>query len=248
MKFVRLLILLVCMAFSANALADLKTYDVDPRNGEEIYEALATIILAQRNGVAAGSISRLPTGQILIDTTPEMHEQIAAVLESVSRYRADAPPRVTLQYWVVLGSREQQGAADMPPILADVLSEIRQAHGPLSFSMVGNASLVSDSGKRVSTSGDLMVDQTANVQGDTLNADISIRFAMRFQRTVTRVNEDGTRAPIQVYDNEQQGMTINMSMQRGEFVVLGENRLRDEIAAVAGVDGTLFYIVHWPAN
>ena len=247
MKFVRLLILLVCMAFSANSLADLKTYDVDPRNGEEVYRALASILGPVReNGVPAGMISRLPTGQILIDTTPQMHEQIAAVLEAVENYEAEPTPRVTLQYWAVLGTRGGAAAAETPSILGNVLNEIRQIHGPLTFRLLGNASLVSDSGRLGESNGEMIIRQTAHAQGDSLNADLRISLYVRYETPVEFVSQDGTRTQRVNTSTENIGVTINMSMQRGEFVVLGENTVSNEFTDKTGLDGTVFYIVHWP--
>jgi hypothetical protein len=246
MRPFKLLILLVCMAFSANALADLRTYEVDPRNGEEMFRALASI-LASPNGNVRGSISRLPTGQILIDTTPEMHQQIADVLEAVNTYKAEPTPRVTLQYWAVLGSRGAAGDAETPAILRNVLDEITQVHGPLSFRLLGNASLVSDSGRTGSSEGEMTVRQTAYVQDDTLNADLNIALRVNYQATVEYVQEDGSPAQRVVRTFENTGITINMSMQRGEFVVVGENTVSNDFVEKLGIDGTIFYIVHWPA-
>ena len=84
MKHFRLLIVLVCMAFSANALAEFKLYDVDPSYREEVYGVLARALRPQQGVALANSIELLPTGQILIDAMPETHQQVAAVLAEIT--------------------------------------------------------------------------------------------------------------------------------------------------------------------
>jgi hypothetical protein len=188
----------------------------------------------------------LPTGQILIDTTPEMHEQVVEVLDAISRYHTEPAPRVTLQYWVVLGTRDAAGATEMPPLLGGVLDEIRQMHGPLSFRVLGNASLVTESGRDGRVNGELIISQHANVQGTRLNAELMIAFS--YQTTSGSVpNEDGFQI-MQPPQYEMQSVEIDTSMERGEFVVVGENTFRENVVGQGPVDGTVFYIVHWPTD
>jgi hypothetical protein len=244
MRRFKLLILLVCMALSANALAEFKLYEVDPSYREEVYQALAGVLRPGADDSLTNAIQLLPTGQILIDATPEAHQQVAAVLAEIRRHEAEPTPRVRLQYWVVLGARELANTADMPEALADVLGEIRDAHGPLSFGLLGNATLVTDSGMRGETSGNLRVNQLAYVQGTRLHAQLTIGFF--YTRAVGR-NGD---APANVFQNttlDQQGLELNTSMEQGEFVVVGENSITDVVDGQIAVDGTIFYIVHWAA-
>lgn len=246
MRHFKLLILLVCMAFSASALAEFKLYDVDPSYREEVYGALAGVLRpGQPNGLA-NAIELLPTGQILIDAPPEAHQQVAAVLEEIRRHEAEPTPRVELQYWVVLGTRQAGNASDTPSVLADVLDEIREAHGPLNFQMLGNASLVTDSGMEGRATGELGIFQEAYVQGARLHADLGISFQYKVTLATERSGGQGaTLAPVtQMRD---QTLRINTSMEQGEFVVVGENSVTDNLFGDGEVDGTFFYIVHWPA-
>jgi len=242
MRHFRLLILLVCMAFSANALAEFKLYDVDPSYREEVYQALAGVLRPGADDSQTEAIELMPTGQILIDATPEAHQQVAGVLAEIRRHEAEPTPRVTLQYWVVLGSRELQSDAETPGALDEVLGEIRGVHGPLSFRLLGNATLVTDSGMSGEVSGNLQVNQMAYVQGTRLQVRLGIGF----------VYTKGIRASDQVNvfqttQQDRQGLQLNTSMEQGEFVVVGENSVTDIVDGPNAVDGTIFYIVHWSA-
>lgn len=243
MRQSKLLILLVCMAFSANALAEFKLYDVDPSYREEIYGALASALRPGQEYSLTSAIELLPTGQILIDATSEAHQQIAAILEEIRQQEAEPTPRITLQYWVVLGARELASAAQTPTVLDDVLDEIRERHGPLSFRLLGNATLVTDSGMRGLASGGLQVNQLAYVQGTRLQAQLEISFLY-----TKAMSQDGN-GQVNVFQagQDRQGLELNTSMEQGEFVVVGENSITDIADGRGSVDGTIFYIVHWPA-
>jgi hypothetical protein len=152
---------------------------------------------------------------------------------------------VELQYWAVLGSRAgtanaaaQRGPnvsvvgsrspADLPAppsALNDVLAELKRLHGDLQFRVLGTTSLTTQSGQRGEIGGSpLHVDQTTFVQGDTLNA--------RIEMMLTSTTPEGP-PPNQV--------TVGTSLRRGEFVVLGQSEL-----VGGGLDGPVFFIVHWP--
>jgi hypothetical protein len=230
------------MAFSANALAEFKLYDVDPSYREEVYQALAGVLRPGADDSQTEAIELMPTGQILIDATPEAHQQVAAVLAEIRRHEAEPTPRVTLQYWVVLGSREIPSDAEIPAALTEVLGEIREVHGPLSFRLLGNATLVTDSGMSGEVSGNPLVEQMAYVQGTRLQARLGIRFSYT-QRPDQNSNggQTGFQPPVGV------GLQLNTSMEQGEFVVVGENSIDNIVDGPAVVDGTIFYIVHWAA-
>jgi hypothetical protein len=243
MSFYRKIILLLCLAFSSNVLAEFKLYDVDPSYREEVYGAL---LRAMVNTGMASSIELLPTGQILIDAVPETHQQVAAVLEEIRRHEAEPTPRVRLQYWVVLGTPEVPGDANTPAALEGVLDEIREVHGPLSFQLLGNATLVTDSGMGGTSSGELVIRQTAYVQGARLHAELSISFQYKVTVGVTQMGGQG-QPTVPMTQMRNQGLELNTSLEQGEFVVVGENSVTDNLFGEGEVDGTFFYIVHWPA-
>jgi hypothetical protein len=243
MKQFRLLILLVCMAFSANARADIKVYDVHPSYVDEVYDVLRNVL---QSGSGANSLVQLlPSGQILVNTTPELHQQVVAVLDAIGE--AGPTPRVTLQYWVVFGAPELQNAVDTPGALDDVLDEIRGVHGPLSFSLLGNATLVTDSGMGGQTNGELNIRQMAYVQGSRLNAELNITFNYDVVVDNSELfDAQGNRRNFSQWT--QQSISINTSMEQGEFVVVGENSISGNVAGQSDTDGTIFYIVHWGAT
>jgi hypothetical protein len=235
------LILLLCMAFSANAqiqTCEFRTYDVAPDYREEVYGVLQRVLLPSS---LACQVELLPTGQILINGTPTGHEQVAVVLEEIRRHQAEPTPRVTLQYWVVLGTRMAASGGETPAALDDVLDEVRAVHGPLSFRVLGNATLVTDSGMSGQASGGLRINQMAYVQGTRLQARLAISF---FYTRAMPAN--GQIEVFQSGGGENQGIELNTSMEQGEFVVVGENSITDLLDGQSSVDGTVFYIVHWP--
>ena len=65
--------------------------------------------------------------------------------------------------------------APPPNALGDVLAELERLHGDLQFRVIGTAALTTDSGQSGGVSGTaLEVQQTAFVQGETLNATIQM--------------------------------------------------------------------------
>jgi hypothetical protein len=220
------------------ALADLRTFDVDPRYRQEVYEALQGV-LVNNPGMAAGGLARygslelLPSGQILIEAQPETLVQVEAVLAAIAARPVAPAPRVALRYWVVLGTRGGAAAANAlgtpaPTMLNDVLTELRGIHGELTFRVIGAAAVASVSGRKGEVGGTtLRVEQTAYAQGDTLEADI--RMLAQSSRPEDR---------FRVGD-----LVVRTTLHRGEFVVIGEGELQE-----GGIEGQVFYIVHWPEN
>lgn len=236
----RTAVLLGCLGLllSAKASAELRAYDVDGQYRDEVFAALQDVLIdnpaAAVGESAYGRVQRLPTGQILVDAAPGTHGQIEAVLEAIRARGISAAPRATLHYWVVVGNRGGEGG-DTPPILGDVLREVERLHGDLAFRMLGTATLVTESGQPGQVEGiPLRVEQLAYVQAGTLRAEIQIEFV----RPRTRVSELGNEIPT--YDKAA-GIEVAASLQPGEFLVLGENTISSD-----ELDGTLFYIVHWP--
>jgi hypothetical protein len=240
----RLCALGLALLTSSTALVDLKSYDVDPQYRQEIYAALQRILTpAAFNSGAYGQVELLPTGQILVNAPPAALDQVEAVLESIRARPVAAASRVELRYWAVLGSRAAAnvaaGVGTAPPRMLDaVLAELEALHGDLSFRVLGAAAVTTESGQPGEVDGmALDVDQRAYVQGDTLNAELSMDLQGAApapapgQGFVTFL---GTVVPIG-------SLAVRTTLRRGEFVVLGESELRG-----GGLDGPIFFIVHWP--
>jgi hypothetical protein len=231
------------LLLASTAWADLRTYDVDPQYQQEIYTALRRVL--DSGPPTNGKVELLPSGQILVNASAETLEQVEKVMQALRSRPAPPAPRVELQYWAVLGTRPsaanaaaQRGPnvsvvgsrspADLPAppdALNEVLAELIRVHGNLQFRVLGTTSLTTQSGQRGEIGGaPLRVEQTTFVQGDTLNA--------RIEMMLTSATPDGP-APNQV--------SVSTSLRRGEFIVLGQSEL-----VGGGLDGPVFFIVHWP--
>ena len=232
----RLFPLGVALLAASTARADLKTYDVDPQYRQEIYAALQSIL--SNNGpalgvTAQGRVELLPTGQILVNAPPGALEQVEAVLASIRSRPVQATPRVELRYWAVLGSRGTNAAArgSTPPALQPVLTELESLQGDLTFRVIGSAALTTDSGQHGSVEGTVLsVAQTTYAQGETLSADLEIEV----HSMLPTIDES-----LPAYAS----LEVNATLKRGEFVVLGGSELQG-----AGLQGPVFFIVHWPEN
>lgn len=249
MTQIRALILLLGLGMTTGALAEMRAYDVEARYRQEVYTALRGVLSPEGVQSPPGRIQLLPTGQLLIDTSAEMHVQVAAVLESIKNHQAEATPRVTLRYWAVLGTKGSPqdssiGAGmEVPSILSDVLDELRRVHGDLAFRLVGNATLVSESGQEGDLSGEtLNISQRAYVQESKLNVELAIRF----EYTVDIGGFRGSGEPLPLLQRFRQGVKLNTSLEPDEFVVVGENTIRNSDRVTGAIDGTIFYIVQWP--
>lgn len=242
--------LLLGLVLSANALAELRVYDVDEKYRQEVFSALRGILSSEHD--RSGSVEMLPTGQILIDTSSERHEEVAAVLRAIAEHQAEPAPRVRLRYWAVLGTNaggdtDTIGSAP-PDMLSDVLEELERIHGPQTFRVLANATLVSESGQDAEMVGDpLFVMQEAFVQSGRLNAELEIMFSYRIRPGGAATSQDGQPNPFTTTQVQRQHIELNVSMDPGEFLVVGENTIREDVIGQGSLDGTIFYIVHWPA-
>jgi hypothetical protein len=238
MTRIRLPAIGLLLLISSNAWADLRTYDVDVQHQQEVYQALRNVLVDNPAfagpGIAMGRVHLLPSGQILVDAAPETLEQVEEVLRAIRERPAPPAPRVSLRYWAVLGTppgttmTATPGSTRPPSGLQEVLTELKQFHGELQFLVIGTAAAVTQSGQPGGVEGmPLAVEQMAYVQGQTLNANLRIVLQQQLSGGVRELGE----------------LEVRTTLQRGEFVVLGESTQQGN-----GYDGTLFYIVHWPEN
>lgn len=229
----------LAVLLATTAWADLRTYDVAPQHRDEIYNALRRILEPQGQPTN-GRVELLPSGQILVNASAETLEQVAQVLQAIGSRSASAAPRVLLRYWGVLGTRPGDAAANAvgsapPAALTDVLGELSRLHGELAFRVIGAAAVATNSGQRGEIEGaTLSVEQTAHVQGDSLNAQISLQLM------------GIAPPPIGVFNGGE--IDLRATLRRGEFVVLGESYFQSgaiEPGPDPVIQGPVFYIVHW---
>jgi hypothetical protein len=94
--------------------------------------------------------------------------------------------------------------------------------------VIGSAALTTDSGQRGSVEGTVLsVEQTTYVQGDTLNALLEIEV-----HSMLPTPDESLPAYA--------SLEVSTSLKRGEYVVLGGSELQG-----AGLQGPVFFIVHW---
>lgn len=253
MHRLRLPLVAFSLLTSSNAWADLKVYDVDPQYRQEIFAALQRILNPQGQPTN-GRVELLPSGQLLINASPETLESVEQVLQTIrNRPAAAATPRADLHYWAVLGSRaavaNPPGTAP-PSSLGNVLGELERLHGDLQFRVIGSAALATESGQQGHVSGmALEVQQTVFVQGDALNAAIDMNLEGRVAMPPAPEGVDvGVRNFVTIVPPVPEGVefnigsiTVRAALRRGEFVVLGQSEV-----AGGGLDGPVFFIVHWP--
>ncbi|HVS25427.1 MAG TPA: hypothetical protein VMU03_16995 [Gammaproteobacteria bacterium] len=227
---------------AATAHADTVVYDLDAQNAKEIANAIQATLNAQCGFEGASPKCRaelLSTGQLLVEAPAASQSQIAAVLKAITARNASPAPRVTLQYWVIYGEPGKPDAADasLKPLSA-VLQQLERAHGELGFFVQDTVSITMQSGAAGSShGGSLNVDQSLRASGENLDLFARLQFAPRPLLADLNVN-----------------LNVNVTIKRGEFVVLGE-RTAVEIGhdgpGKAELDvrqkpGMLFFVVHWP--
>lgn len=219
MKLFRSLLAVAVIAVSTEAAASAEIYDVDPAYRQEVLDALRRM-LDSGNSAFGGTVSLLPTGQLLVDTyTDERQAQVAAVLEAIANSEPDETPTVTLRYWVLHGAPGQQDDPDLPDTLDGVIEELKAVHGDLGFSILDAAMVSSRSGQSGGLENDHWeIYQEANANGDRLNASL-------------------------VVNTEFQELSVELTLAKGEFVVLGAATSRQIVEG-----GAVALIVNWPGN
>lgn len=248
MAMIRTVAACAAALLAKGAWADLRTYDVDVQYQQEVYIALQQTLIANPAdalpGAAYGRVERLPNGQLLVDAKPETHQQIERLIAAINERQVGRAPRAALRYWVLLGSRDGTSNTAAPGILAEVLDELERVyvHGDLKFEVLGTASLVTESGQMGQASGEpLAVEQRVFVEGDTASAELKLRFVQSGPRlTAPQPGPGQTTTFLAVQKPYEGGLELNVTLDRGEFLVLGENTVR-----AMGLEGTLFYVVHW---
>lgn len=211
------------LLLAATAVADTAVYDLDAKNASEITDALQSVLSAQctqsLGNPNACHAELLPTGQLLVAAPEAVQAQVAAVLKAIAARNVTPTPRVTLEYWVIYGEPRKPDASDAAlKQLDSVLQQVERTHGELGFSVLDSTTLTTQSGT------------TANAHGGALQINQRVR-----------ANADSVSAAIQLTFSPAQALNVEVTIRRGEYVVLGERT-----AGEPDKSGRLFYVVHWP--
>jgi hypothetical protein len=244
----RTLATLGLLLLGATASADTVLYDLDAKNAKQIAEALSGVLTAQctsgpKDIVTNQSMCKvelLPTNQLLVEAPAASQAQVAAALKAIAARNATPPPRMTLQYWVIYGAPGKPAAADAslkPPNA--VLQQLERANGDLSFSVQDTVTITAQGGaSATSRGGPLNVNETLFAgNGDDLNLFVRLQFA-----------------PKPLFPDLNVNLDVNVTIKKGEFVVLGE-RTAVEVHSgdqekgppidIRQKPGMLFFVVHW---
>jgi hypothetical protein len=230
------------LLLAATASADTAVYDLDAKNAKEIADALGRVLEGQCKVLPSNvqttapgmcKVELLPTGQLLVGAPAALQAQVASVVKAIAARDAAPAPRVTVQYWVIYGAPGKPSAADasLQPLDA-VVQQLERTHAGLGFSVLDSTSLVTQSGSSGSAhGGSLNIDQTVRASVDDLALSAQIGFARR---------------PV------IQSLNVNVTIKRGEFVVLGErtaepgqDESRKDEPDKGQKSGMVFFVVHW---
>ena len=223
MKPLRLL-LATGILFAFQAQASTQVYDVDPTYRQEVLEVLERLLNPEIQGQMErrGSVQLLPTGQILVDTVSDQRQgEVAAILASIAAHEPGPTPTVTLRYWLLHGEPGGENAAGLPDTLDEVIRELEEVHGPLGISILSAATVSGQSGKSTfyeSEVWEIMQEVVVSGASNRLNADLFI-------------------------GNEYQELAVDLTMRRGEFIVLGAGS-----SPTLTENGVMALVVNWPEN
>jgi hypothetical protein len=228
---------------------------VDPRYQQEIYSALKQVLSSEIHA----RVELLPSGQILVNASVQTLEQVDQVLQAIRSRPVAAAPRAELRYWAVLGRPTPDSTANapqpaVPSVLNGVLAELERAHGNLTFQVLSTAALVTESGQFGEVGGALAIEQKAYIQGDSLTATVSMALHANAIPVAPGAPIMLMSAPGAEPQSPAARVAVATTLQRGEFVVLGESDVRTGMRvagqrsgpeSMLGVGGPVFFIVHW---
>lgn len=202
--------------------ADMRVYDVDASSRQEVLRVLKSLLSSEvdpsRYPQLYGRVEMLPSGQIVIDASPERHAEITSLLEAIGRKGVAEAPPVMLVYWALVGVPGAEDSDNVPDVLAPVTRQLEARHGPLGFSVADAASIVSASGEPATVeSDDWEVVQTVYPNQGRVNAEITI-------------------------DHGAEELHVEVPLERGRYLVLGDSTtdLDDDKR------GIIAFVVHWP--
>lgn len=224
MPLQRLLAFGLLGTWATQAGAEIRIYDVRPEYLQEVADLLEEIFSADVDPNTYpdlyGRVQLLPSGQILVDASEDRQTEVARVMAALEASPATEFPSVALRYWVVFGVPGGEDSNTLPAALAEPLRELDAAQGPFGFTLLDSATVMSRAGRYGGLESEtLEIMQRVYPNGDRINADVN-------------------------FEHELQELTVQFSLERGEYLVLGNGTATNE----EGTRGTLAVIVHWPTT
>lgn len=96
------LLTLLLVSLSLTVHAEIRLYEVTKGLEMPINEALAAVLsLPDEKGNLSGVVELLPTGQLLVNTTPKLHTDIAALIEALENASLPAERNYLIKFWVI---------------------------------------------------------------------------------------------------------------------------------------------------
>ncbi len=146
-----LTLLLISLSLAANA--EIRLYEVTQGLEMPINEALAAVLsLPDEKGNPSGVIELLPTGQLLVNTTPQLHTDIATLIEALENASLPAERNYLIKFWVIFvpDSNETVLTQQRLPDDQQLLSALSQRYDDRSMQLLMQASANSIASRNVS--------------------------------------------------------------------------------------------------
>lgn len=213
--------------FASSVSAEIRVYTVDLTRYERIYHALNGVLSVSSSGSPSGVIERLPDGQLLINTSPELHADIEKVLAAISKNPIAKPESARVEYLVVKYQPGEQPLQVEPSLESDGwFGEF--IDGGL-FGDTGTLGLLYESSSLSEIGRSTSVDSTSG----------SHRLVLSKQGERLRVSFD-----LSVVDNGQRtSWEATTDLELDVPVILFETVY--ELGAEKGVKGTYYLAIRW---
>ncbi|MBI1946090.1 MAG: hypothetical protein HYS27_10360 [Deltaproteobacteria bacterium] len=170
-----------CTPAAPSTLAEdlvMKAYDVPAEHAAELQGIVSSLLWTAKDAPRKGAAALAPSGQLLVSAPAGFHPGIADVLARLKSGAVQAPPTVTLDYWVVVAAPAPTPAkgADVSPEIGDVVEALQQSQGPMRLSVLERLRAASQSGSEARIEGRaIFAEQTASLHGDKVVAKVRVR-------------------------------------------------------------------------
>ncbi len=196
---------------------ELKIYEVPDAYRAEARGVIRSLLHRGKNAPTLGSVALGPGGQLLVTAPSSVHSGVAQFVEKLRSQKPKPPASVSLDYWVLLGTRAEAPSevGDLDPALAPALSAIQKSHGPMKFHVGERLSLSSISGESAEAAGaHVRVHQTATAYEDRILARLSIKPGSH-NSFETRVQFPSSKMVVLGHAGLEESMVRRMTGEEG---------------------------------